>query len=281
MRGEAQIVTRPAWLVRYAGRIAKAALIAMVGILGLLGFVTVLAGSGESVQDRRVGSARDLAAQGFAEAFTRAYLTWDSTHPERHEKQVGAFTSESLGPGAGLSVPARGAQHLVWTAAVRDDPVSRSRRLITVAAETNTGVSYFVSVSVQRDRRGLIAVSRYPALVGAPPVDTRTGFVDEPDVDDQQLRTVVGRAVANYLRRERTNLRADLDPEAVIALPAARLKVRSIDSITWVRPGRVAVELQAEGRGATWTLRYELAVVMRDRWYVRSIQTNPKMRRSP
>jgi hypothetical protein len=280
MNGGARVVTRPAWLIHSTGLVTRAALTLVVGILSLVGLLTFLNGGQGQVGERQA-AASDLGAQSFAEAFTRAYLTWDSTHPERHEREVGAFTSQALEPGAGLSVPARGVQRVLWTATVRDQAVSSARHLITVAAETSTGQAYYVSVSVERDRRGLMAVSRYPALVGAAPVDLRTDPVDEPEVEDGGLRTVLRRAIANYLGREGGNLRADLDPEAVVALPTTRLRLASIDSITWFRPARVAVELGAEGGGTSWTLRYELAVVKRDRWYVRSIQTNPTGRRSP
>ena len=57
---------------------------------------------------------------------------------------------------------------------------------------------------------------------------------------------MAARAITNYLRREGANLRADLDREAVVALPAAQLEVKSIDSISRVRPGRIAVEARGE-----------------------------------
>jgi hypothetical protein len=274
------VVPRSAWLVRCAGRAPRAAFIALVAILSLAGLLTMLAGGPETVRLRAVEPATDLAAESFAEAFTRAYLTWDGAHPERHDDQLAAFTSDALEPGAGLSVAARGTQEVSWTATVGDEALSTTRRLITVAAQTRAGLAYYVSVSVQRDRRGLMAVSRYPALVGAPPADTKAAPAVEPDIEDAPLQAVAGRAITNYLRREGTNLRADLDRDAVVALPAARLEVRSIDSISRVGPGRIAVEARAAGRGAAWTLRYELEVVKRERWYVRSIQTNPTRRRS-
>ncbi len=280
MRAELPLATRSAWLVRSAGLVVRLALIWLVVVLTLLGLLTVLAGRAAPVTDLHAGRAPSLAAESFAEAFTRAYLSWDPAHPERHERRVGAYASEALAPGAGLSARSGSSQQVTWTAAVQDEVVSNQRRLITVAAETTSGPS-FVSVPVQTDRRGFMAVSGYPAFVGAPPVNTKAPVIDEPQVVDRALRTVAGRAIANYLRREGTNLRADLDRRAVVALPTRRLRIASLDSITWVRRGRVAVELRAEEGGATWTLRYELEVVKRDRWYVRSIQVNPNVRRSP
>jgi hypothetical protein len=274
------VVSKPAWLVRSAGRAPRAAFITGVAILSLVGLLNVLRGAPEPVAFRAAEPTRDLAAESFAEAFTRAYLTWDAARPERHQNEVAAFTSEALEPGAGFSVPPDGTQEVSWTTTVRDETVSPTGRLVTVAAQTNAGLSYHVSVPVERDGRGFLVVPRYPALVGAPPADLKTASADEPDVEDSQLRAVVARAIENYLRREGANLRADLDQRAVVALAAAPLEVKSIDSISWVAPGRVAVEVRAKGLGATWTLRYELEVVKRERWYVRSIQTNPTKRRS-
>lgn len=274
------VVSRPAWLVRSAGRVPRAAFVASFTILSLVGLLSLFRGAPESVTFRAAGPARDLTAESFAEAFTRAYLTWDAAHPERHENEVAAFTSEALEPGAGLSVPSSGTQEVLWTTTVRDETVSPTRRLVTVAARTSAGLGYHVSVPIERDRRGLLAIPGYPALVGAPPADSKTAFADEPEVEDSQLRAVVARAIKNYLRREGTNLRADLDQRAVVALPAAPLQIKSIDSISRVAPGRVAVEMRADGLGAIWTLRYELEVVKDERWYVRSIQTNPTERKS-
>jgi hypothetical protein len=275
------VVSRSAWRIRWAGRVPRAAFTTLVVILSFVGLLTMLAGSPGPVRLREAEHGRDLAAESFAEGFTRAYLSWNAAHPERHEKNVSAFTSDALEPGAGLSVPAKGAQQVTWTATVRDEAVSRRRRLITVAAETSSGSHYYLSVSVQRDRRGLMAISRYPALVGAPPVDTKADAVDEPEVGDGQLRAIARRAITNYLRGEGENLRADLDSDAVVALPPSSLRVTSISAINWARPRRVAIELRAEARGTAWTLRYELDVVKRERWYVRSIQINPKEGRAP
>ena len=271
------VASRPAWLIRLSGQAPRAAFIAALAILSFAGLVNVLRGSPEFAPLRAAEPMRDLTAESFAEAFTRTYLTWDATRPERHERDVAAFTSESLEPGAGLTPPASGAQEVTWTATVHDEQVPGNRRLVTVAARTRAGRDFHLSVPIRRDRRGLLAVSGYPALVGAPPADRASPRADEPDVEDTQLRAVVGRAIRNYLRLEGTNLRADLDPRAVVALPATPLEVKSIDSISRIAPGRVALEVRAEG-GAAWTLRYELEVVKRERWYVRSIQTNPTER---
>lgn len=275
MNERVQVTYRSLRRLRWASRLPKLVALCLVVALCVAGFRSAIAGPTKLSQVGRSASTQDLGAETFAEAFVRAYLTWDSAHPEKHERHVGAFTSDALEPGAGLSLPPKGAQQVLWTAAIRDEVVSGSRRLVTVAAQTTSGPPFYICVPVQRDRRGFIAISGYPALVGAPPVDLKLSPGDEPEVEDMELQSVVRRALANYLARQGENLRADLDPQAVVALPSVALRVRSTDPLTWVGAGRVATEVRAAGRGAGWRLRYELEVVKRERWYVRSIETYP------
>jgi hypothetical protein len=88
-------------------------------------------------------------------------------------------------------------------------------------------------------------------------------------------------AVRNYLAGRRDDLLADLAPGAVVSLPERPLRLRSTDAITWARrPRLVAVEVEAP-TGQRLTLRYELAVARRDRWYVRAIEVDPTSKGGP
>jgi hypothetical protein len=219
--------------------------------------------------------ARDITAQGFAQAFTRAYLSWDASDPEQHQRQVAPFLSGSLDGDGGLQIPAHGRQQVLWSTAVQDQPDARRDRVITVAAQTTRQLLY-LAVPVHRTDRGFLVVRQYPSLVGPPVSDPAVSPAEEPDVTDDALRAVAQRAITNYLAGERTNLLADLDAGAVVSLPTATLDVRSVRSITQAAHDRVAIEVSAaDAFGTQWTLRYELAVVHRDRWYVRRIQTTP------
>jgi hypothetical protein len=61
-----------------------------------------------------------------------------------------------------------------------------------------------------------------------------------------------------------------------VSLPTTVLDVRSVRSITKPASDRVGVVVAAvDASGIQWTLRYELTVVHRDRWYVRAIQPDP------
>src|SRR3954454_7730892 len=83
----------------------------------------------------RVQTPSDLQAEAFAEAFARAYLTWDAADPASNERAVARYTSQALDPGAGLRVTRVGKQRVLWTRAVADEQRPHER-LITVAAET-------------------------------------------------------------------------------------------------------------------------------------------------
>jgi hypothetical protein len=279
MNGQARPTARPLWQARFVARAPRLMVAFLIAVLCISGLRSAVAGRSEVRVPERTGPTQDLGAESFAEAYARTYLTWDAAHPDQHDARVSAFVSDALDPGAGLALPARGTQAVLWTAVSQDRILASGHHLVTVAVETSSG-PFYLSVPVDRDGRGFMFVSGYPALVGAPAVDHRTSPPDEPDVQDPQLEAIARRVIANYLSRDAANLRADLDSGAVVALPPTKLDLASLDAITWAAPGRVAGSLHARGRNATWTLRYELEVVKRDRWYVRSIQTNPTEGRS-
>src|SRR3954470_22692110 len=117
----------------------------------------------------RLQTPSDLRAEGFAEAFARAYLTWDAADPASHERAVARYTSQALDPGAGVRLPRVGRQRVLWTRTVADEPRSHER-LITVAAGTSTG-TLDLAVAVARNPRGMLFVGRYPAIVARSPGD--------------------------------------------------------------------------------------------------------------
>ena len=115
-------------------------------------------------------------------------------------------------------------------------------------------------------------------MVGAPPLARNADPGEGEPVDDGPLEGVVRRAISNYLTLEAPNLRADLDRRALIPLPARPMRVNAVDAPTWLAPGRVETLVRASAGGASWTLSYELRVIKRDRWYVRSIETDSRGR---
>lgn len=221
-------------------------------------------------------SQLDPRVGAFAEGFARAYLSWDADKPEERERLLRGYLSRDLDPDGGLPPSGGDTRRVAWSA-VAAERASGSRINVTVVAERDGEVVY-LSVPVERDRRGFLSVVAYPALVGPPATDTASRMAVESEVEDSQLRAVCERAVHNYLAGGRRNLAADLAPAAVVSLPTQRLELGAVDSVTWAQPGRwAAVQVRAEDEdGAAWTLRYELRVVRHERWYVRAIQVDPR-----
>ena len=96
---------------------------------------------------------------------------------------------------------------------------------------------------------------------------------------DTGLATVVERALRNYLSASAGELAADLTSDARVSLPGLALTLESVQRLDW-SPGGGAVLalLQAQdGRGAQYTLEYELDVVREQgRWEISAVQTDPR-----
>ena len=273
--GRVELVTRPAWRVTLAARAPRIVAGVLAAVVMVAGLRAIVAGPPAPPAAARPAPAPDQAAASFAEAFVRSYLSWDPARPDERERALARFASEGLDAGAGLEIPDGAAQTVSWSAVVGSQPATRRRQLVTVAAVAGQR-SWYVAVPVTRDKRGYLAVAGYPALVGPPPVATGERASEEDEVADPQLRAVAQRAVRNYLAGERNNLLADLDPGAVVSLPRERARVLAVEEVTAAGRGRVAVAVQASTAGARFTLRYELSVLRRERWYVRSIETDPR-----
>lgn len=224
-------------------------------------------------------TASDPAAEAFAEGFADVYLSWDADKPQRRRRALLGYLPSSLDEEDGFT-PADGtSQRVVWTAAMGAERFGSTLN-VTVAARTTDGDVLHLTVPVARDENGFLYVAGYPALVGAPPLARDATPPQGEEVEDETLKTVVERALINYLAGARENLLADLAPEAVVSLPARKLTVSSVETPTWVVPNhRVAAVVTAtDEEESTWTLRYELAVRRGDRWYVAGIEVDPTLK---
>jgi len=260
---------------RALARLVRIVALAPFCVLALVGVHSALAGRSTEVVKRASGGRSDLQAQAFAESFARAYLSWDAAHPERREAALRRYFSDAVDPAAGVSTPARGGREVTWTTVTGDASIGADGHVVTVAAGTDRATQY-LAVPVHRDDRGFLYVASYPALVGGPVAAVHAELANEPELGDGSLRGVVARALSNYLAREVRNLRADLDPAAVVSLPPQELRLDSVEAMSRARPGWVAAQVVVtDPQGVELTLRYEVEVVQRDRWYVRSIGPNP------
>lgn len=266
------VVRRRSWRGRVGARAPRLIAGALAIVLMAAGLRATLDGQPQALVPAGQSPPVDIGALAFGEAFARAYLSWNPDAPQLQQAAVARFTSDDLDTGAG--VDQRESQTVRWASAAGVQRLGR-RELVTVEVETDRG-GYQLVVPVERDERDRLAVVGYPALVGTVATALSRELPDLAEVADTDLREVIERALRNYIAGQRRNLLADLDPSAVVSLPARPLEVRSVDDISWARrPRRVAVKASVADGHTVLTLTYEMAVVRSDRWYVRAIATDP------
>jgi Conjugative transposon protein TcpC len=249
---------------------------ATVVILCAAGLRATLSGPGATAAQRTPRAvAPDLGAQSFAEGFARVYLQWNAKTLDERSKALETYLPGAIPEDGGLVPGKRAKQRVAWTTVTATQ--RRGRRITVSVYAVTSGGPVHLAVPVERDGRGFLYVAGYPALLGPPLVQSDADLSEGDDVLDAALEDVVNRAIGNYLSGAGENLRADLTPDAVVTLPAQTLRVTSAEPVTWVIPNRrVAVIVHARDATKTsWTLRYEIDVHKRDRWYVASIQSDP------
>jgi Conjugative transposon protein TcpC len=281
-RASVTITRRPLWRIRLARGLPRYVLylLALAGALASARFALDPPRAALPAALLRRPAAEDLAAEGFATLFARAYLTWEAQHPEAREHALAPFVGPGMDADAGLQPPPSGEQRVQWTQVVQQRYPLAGEILYTVAADTDTAGLLYLTVSVLRKPGGALALAGYPAFVGPPAsgpaqtgADGRMHEVSEP-----ALTTVVERALRNYLVGSPSELAADLAPGARVSLPGIELALQSLQSLQWgPGSGAVLALVQAQDqRGASYTLAYELDVLRaQGRWEVAAIQMDP------
>jgi Conjugative transposon protein TcpC len=220
----------------------------------------------------------DRAAEGFASLFARRYLTWDSADPEAHARALASYFGAGAESDDGMQPPSSGAQRVQWTEVVQARVPAPGEHVYTVAAQTDTAGLVYLTVSVARQANGSLALAGYPAFVGAPSLTPATAPAQPREVQEPALRTVVERALRNYLAGSASELDADLANGARVSLPGIALSLQQLRSLDWSPDGRsaLAVVQASDERGAQYTLAYELDVSSQEgRWEVSAIQMDP------
>ncbi len=286
-RAAVTVTPRPLWRIRLARELPRHLLhaLALAGMLASARFALDPPRATVPAALLRRAPAQDLAAEGFATLFARAYLTWEAQDPEARERALAPFVGPGIDAGAGLQPPAGGdrsqiGQRVQWTQVVQAREPLPGQHVYTVAAQTDTAGLLYLTVSVLHPARGGLALAGYPAFVGAPasgPAQTSVqGRLRQ--VADSELATVVERALRNYLAGSASELAADLAPGARVSLPGAGLALQSLQSLQWAPgTGAVLAVVQAQDqRGALYTLAYELDVARaQGRWEIAAIQMDP------
>ncbi|MFZ1154972.1 MAG: conjugal transfer protein [Solirubrobacteraceae bacterium] len=274
------VTARPMWRIRLTRELPRY-LLQGLATAGVLASVRFAVAPPRPVTARVLTPSQvvvDRAAEGFASLFARRYLTWDSRHPEAHRQALAPFLGSSMEAEVGLQPPESGAQQVQWTQVVQARSAAAGERVYTVAVQTDTDGLLYLSVGVIREGEGRLALAGYPAFIGAPAATMAMAPAHLREVDDSSLRTMVRRALRNYLGRAESELAADLVMGAHISLPGMTLTLQSLETLDWSITGRsvLAVVRAGDARGAQYTLAYELDVMSADgRWEVSAIQTNP------
>jgi hypothetical protein len=226
----------------------------------------------------------DLGATAYAEAFARAYLTFDARRPDLHAAQLQPFLNAEQDPDAGFSPPHQGSQSVAWASVVQSRPADGADgagTTYTVAAQTSRPATVYLTVTVRRTASKALQVVGLPAFVGAP-AQERSPAVDGDRLDEvveSDITEVVARGLRNYLAGDSTDLRADLARDAVVSVPTDSLRLQRVDRVVWAPGGRsVFATVTATARdGGLFQLTYELDIARSDaRPYIAAIQMDPR-----
>lgn len=220
----------------------------------------------------------DRAAEGFAVLFARRYLTWNASDPEAHDRALAPYLGVGAEAGDGMQPPASGSQNVEWAEVVQAREPQFGEHVYTVAAQTDASGLLYLTVAVAREADGALTLAGYPAFVGAPSSAVASVPQEAPEVQQSALKTVVERALRNYLAGSQSELDADLASEAHVSLPPVALTLQALRSLDWSRDRRsvVAVVQAQDEHGAQYTLAYELDVAgSAGRWEISAIQMDP------
>jgi hypothetical protein len=274
------IATRPLWRLRLARDLPRYLLYATCawGLLASARFAIAPPRPPSPAIAASTVPPVDLAARGYAVLFARRYLTWDAGAPQQSEAALSSMTGPTMAQDAGLTPPANGAQHVLWAEAVQERTPAPGRHVYTVAAQTDTSGLQYVTIGVVRGADGRLAISGYPAFVGAPLTQPARSVAAGGEVRDPALTAVVERALRNYLAAAPQELAADLTGAARVAVPATPQTLESMQSLAWSSDRRslLVVVQTRDARGARYTLGYEADVAELDgRWEISAIETDP------
>jgi len=269
----------PVWRIRLV-REAPRAILCLLALAGVAACVRLAL----DPPVRGARSARpavqpaDRAAEGYAVLFARRYLTWDAAEPQASAHSLSGFVGPGMEPRAGLVPPPGAAQRVEWAEVVQAREPATGDHVYTVAAQTDGSGLVYLAVGVQRAADGSLALSGYPAFVGPPTSEQAHMTGDLTEVTDPTLTTVLVRALRNYLAGASGELAADLTGGARVSLPGIPLTLESVERLDWApdHSTSVAVIQAVDGRGAQYTLEYEVDVAREQgRWEIAAIQMDP------
>ncbi|HEX3692758.1 MAG TPA: conjugal transfer protein [Solirubrobacteraceae bacterium] len=220
----------------------------------------------------------DRAAEGFAALFASRYLSFQAADPEAHRQALAPYIGAEMEPDAGFQPPEGISQRVLWTQVVAAEAQAGGRLLYTVAVQTEPSGLLYLSVGVVHTSNRALAITGYPAIVGAPPIAAAPSQSQLSEVSDGALTTVLDRALRNYLAGSESELAADLSAHARVAPPNASMALEAIQSLGWEPGGHSVLSLVRvrDRAGGRYTLAYRLYVLAAaGRWEVSGIELAP------
>lgn len=279
-RVTATVSSRSLWRIRLAREMPRHLLCA-AAVAGLAASVRFAVAPPQAVRAAAVvrqADAPDRAAEAYAALFARRYLTWNAAEPQAEGRALEPFLGSGMEPNAGLELPSTGEQRVEWVEIVQSREAAPGEQVYTLAAQTDAMGLVYLTVAVSRASNGSLALTGYPAFVGAP----AAGPAEIPghlrEVTEGRLATVVRRVLRNYLAAAAGELEADLAGGAQVSLPSRPLTLESMEHLDWAPEGQavLATVRAQDERGVQYTLSYELNVVREQgRWEVSAVQTDP------
>jgi hypothetical protein len=269
------------WRLQLASRISRYLLYAtcVAGLLASVRFAVDPPRVERQAIAASIAPADDPAAEGYATLFARRYLTWEAAQPQLGEQSLEPMIGAGLAQDAGIVLPRSGAQHVLWAEVIQARTERTGAHIYTVAAQTDTGGLLYLTVGVEREADGSLAIAGYPAFVGAPQSGPAQSAAQTPEVSDRALAAVVERGLRNYLAAASEELAADLSSHAPISVPQLGLTLESVQRLSWSSDRRsvLAVVQARDARGVRYTLGYELDVAdVEGRWEISAIQMDSR-----
>jgi hypothetical protein len=279
-RASVSVSAKPLWRIRLTRELPRYVLCALsvTGLAASARFAIAPPRPAALAPRVPAPSPPDRAAEGFASLFARRYLTWDAAEPQASQRALAPFVGPGMEAGAGLQIPSSGEQRVEWVEVVQERQPGPGEHVFTLAAQTDTAGVLYLTVSVIRGAEGSLALGGYPAFVGPPASGPARALPRTREVQNPELAAVVERALRNYLDASAEELDADLTSGARVSLPGMPLSLESVQHLDWT-PGEssvLAVVQAQDGRGAQYTLSYELDVTREQgRWEVSAVQMDP------
>lgn len=276
-----RVTSAPLWRIRLIHSLPRwlVSLAAFAGLFASARFAVAPPRGAAAPSFTPSAPAPDRAAEGYAVLFARRYLSWDAAEPQTSDLPLESMAGSAMALGAGLSLPAAGAQRVAWAEVVQEREQQPGAHVYTVAAQTDGLGLVYLAVGVAREADGSLVLSSYPAFVG-PPAHRGAQFPPTgPQVTDGGLTSVVRRALRNYLAAVPDELDADLSSDARVAVPSVALTLDSVQSIAWSNDHHSLVTIiQAHDlRGTHYTLGYELDVTdVHSRWEISAVGMDPE-----